>query len=135
MAAIAAKLQVFVACALLLLAVGCQASPFWPLEIGYYHDKCPQAEAVVKGVMQKAISQNPGNGAAMIRMLFHDCFVEVRPPPALMLMSLMSYDHRVIDRRVCMRAGLRRVGADHERGQRRGGEQQQAPGPPRPGCG
>ncbi|KAM3405459.1 hypothetical protein ACQJBY_008127 [Aegilops geniculata] len=76
MAAVAAKLQVLVACALLLLAVGCQASPFWPLEIGYYHDKCPQAEAVVKGVMEKAISQNPGNGAAMIRMLFHDCFVE-----------------------------------------------------------
>nr|XP_040253479.2 peroxidase 2 [Aegilops tauschii subsp. strangulata] len=76
MAAVAAKLQVLVACALLLLAVGCQASPFWPLEIGYYHDKCPQAEAVVKSVMEKAISQNPGNGAAMIRMLFHDCFVE-----------------------------------------------------------
>ncbi|EMS56257.1 Peroxidase 2 [Triticum urartu] len=76
MAAVAAKLQVLVACALLLLAVGCQASPFWPLEIGYYHDKCPQAEAVVKGVMEKAVSQNPGNGAAMIRMLFHDCFVE-----------------------------------------------------------
>ncbi|VAH21355.1 unnamed protein product [Triticum turgidum subsp. durum] len=76
MAAVAAKPHVLVACALLLLAVGCQASPFWPLEIGYYHDKCPQAEAVVKGVMEKAISQNPGNGAAMIRMLFHDCFVE-----------------------------------------------------------
>ncbi|KAE8817660.1 Peroxidase 2 [Hordeum vulgare] len=76
MASVAAKLHVFVACALLLLAVGCQASPFWPLEIGYYHDKCPQAEAIVKGVMEKAIFQNPGNGAAMIRMLFHDCFVE-----------------------------------------------------------
>jgi peroxidase len=66
-----------VASALLLLAVGCHASPYWPLEIGFYHDKCPQAEAVVKGVMEHAISQNPGNGAAMIRMLFHDCFVEV----------------------------------------------------------
>ncbi|XBJ19419.1 hypothetical protein VPH35_010397 [Triticum aestivum] len=76
MAAVAAKPHVLVACALLLLAVGCQARSFWPLEIGYYHDKCPQAEAVVKGVMEKAISQNPGNGAAMIRMLFHDCFVE-----------------------------------------------------------
>uniref|UniRef100_R7VZY2 peroxidase n=1 Tax=Aegilops tauschii TaxID=37682 RepID=R7VZY2_AEGTA len=73
MAAIPANLMV---CALLLLAVGCQASPFWPLQIGFYHDKCPQAEAVVKGVMEKAISKNPGNGAAMIRMLFHDCFVE-----------------------------------------------------------
>jgi hypothetical protein len=66
-----------VAYALLLLAVGCQASPYWPLEIGFYHDKCPQAESVVKGVMEYAISKNPGNGAAMIRMLFHDCFVEV----------------------------------------------------------
>ncbi|XBI30381.1 hypothetical protein VPH35_054139 [Triticum aestivum] len=88
MATVAAKLGVLMACALLLLAVGCQASPFWPLEVGFYHDKCPQAEAVVKGVMEKAISQNPGNGAAMIRMLFHDCFVEgcdasvlLRPDP------------------------------------------------------
>ncbi|KAI4966119.1 hypothetical protein ZWY2020_046466 [Hordeum vulgare] len=73
-AAAVKKLQVLVACALLLLlAVGCRASP---LQIGFYHDRCPQAEAVVKGVMMEAISQNPGNGAAMIRMLFHDCFVE-----------------------------------------------------------
>ncbi|VAH98156.1 unnamed protein product [Triticum turgidum subsp. durum] len=67
------KLYLLVACSLLLLAVGCQASP---LQIGFYHDRCPQAEAIVKGVMMDAISQNPGNGAAMIRMLFHDCFVE-----------------------------------------------------------
>ncbi|KQK21559.1 peroxidase 2 [Brachypodium distachyon] len=72
----AAKVAVLVACALLLLAVGCQASPYWPLEVGFYHDKCPQAEAVVKGVVANAIAQNPGNGAALIRMLFHDCFVE-----------------------------------------------------------
>ena len=68
------KLYLLVACSLLLLAVGCQASP---LQIGFYHDRCTQAEALVKGVMMEAISQNPGNGAAMIRMLFHDCFVEV----------------------------------------------------------
>ncbi|KAF7106562.1 hypothetical protein CFC21_107282 [Triticum aestivum] len=72
-AAGAEKLYLLVACALLLLAVGCQASP---LQIGFYHDRCPQAEAIVKGVMMEAISQNPGNAAAMIRMLFHDCFVE-----------------------------------------------------------
>ena len=75
------KLQALVAFALLLLAVGCQASPYWPLQVGFYHDKCPQAEAIVKDVMEHAISQNPGNGAAMIRMLFHDCFVEVLTTP------------------------------------------------------
>jgi len=73
MAAVAAKMHVLMACALLLLAVGCQASP---LQVGFYHDKCPEAETVVKGVMEKAMSQNPGNGAGIIRMLFHDCFVE-----------------------------------------------------------
>jgi peroxidase len=77
MAAGGARMNALVVCALLLLAVGCHASPYWPLQIGFYHDKCPQAEAVVKSVMEYAISQNPGNGAAMIRMLFHDCFVEV----------------------------------------------------------
>jgi peroxidase len=62
---------------LLLLAVACRASPYYPLELGYYRYKCPQAETIVKTVMEKAIGQNPGNGAALIRMLFHDCFVEV----------------------------------------------------------
>jgi peroxidase len=62
---------------LLLLAVACHARPYYPLQMGYYHDKCPQAESIVKAVMEKAICQNPGNGAAVIRMLFHDCFVEV----------------------------------------------------------
>ncbi|KAF7031772.1 hypothetical protein CFC21_043048 [Triticum aestivum] len=90
MATVAAKLGVLMACALLLLAVGCQASPFWPLEVGFYHDKCPQAEAVVKGVMEKAISQNPGNGAAMIRMLFHDCFVEVLQETNLQTYTIYS---------------------------------------------
>ncbi|XP_006650121.1 peroxidase 2-like [Oryza brachyantha] len=65
-----------VTCALLLLAVACRAHPYWPLELAYYRDKCPQAEAVVKSVVGQAVHQNPGLGAAVIRMLFHDCFVE-----------------------------------------------------------
>ncbi|KAJ1296992.1 hypothetical protein BS78_01G344400 [Paspalum vaginatum] len=64
------------ALALLVLAMACDASPYYPLELGYYRYKCPQAESIVKAVMEKAVAQNPGNGAAAIRMLFHDCFVE-----------------------------------------------------------
>lgn len=69
--------SVFAAALLLLAAAACQASPYYPLELGYYRYTCPQAEAIVKASMEKAIAQNPGNGAAVIRMLFHDCFVEV----------------------------------------------------------
>uniref|UniRef100_A0A0D9VUD1 Plant heme peroxidase family profile domain-containing protein n=1 Tax=Leersia perrieri TaxID=77586 RepID=A0A0D9VUD1_9ORYZ len=68
-----------VTCALLLLAVASQAHPYWPLELAFYRDKCPQAESIVKSVVGHFIHKNPGNGAAVIRMLFHDCFVEFHP--------------------------------------------------------
>ncbi|KAL6650001.1 hypothetical protein ACP70R_014225 [Stipagrostis hirtigluma subsp. patula] len=76
MAASASKMPTLVAVTMLILAVACRASPYYPLQMGYYHEKCPQAEAIVKGVMKKAVYQNPGIGAGIIRMLFHDCFVE-----------------------------------------------------------
>jgi peroxidase len=50
------------------------ASP--QLRFGFYRRSCPPAEYLVKLVVGKAIRNNPGIGAGLIRMAFHDCFVQ-----------------------------------------------------------
>ncbi|CAO2202825.1 unnamed protein product [Urochloa humidicola] len=64
------KLCLVVSCAL-VLATACHG-----LQVGYYRKTCPRAEALVRAEVKKALRANPGVGAGLIRMLFHDCFVE-----------------------------------------------------------
>jgi len=47
--------------------------------IGFYRTKnCADAEAIVTQAVTQAFNQDPGVAPSLIRMLFHDCFVEVR---------------------------------------------------------
>uniref|UniRef100_A0A804RJ48 Plant heme peroxidase family profile domain-containing protein n=1 Tax=Zea mays TaxID=4577 RepID=A0A804RJ48_MAIZE len=45
------------------------------LKLGYYKKTCPGVENVVKYHVAKAIKANRGAGAALVRLIFHDCFV------------------------------------------------------------
>jgi len=64
------ELGILVTCAL-LLAGSCRGAPDTELQVGYYQDTCPKAEAIVRAAVSDA-----GIGAGLIRLLFHDCFVE-----------------------------------------------------------
>ncbi|CAH1436907.1 unnamed protein product [Lactuca virosa] len=67
------RLLFFVLC-LLLVAISASAPPLQP---GSYAKSCPNAELIVRDVMKKAMIRKPRSGASVMRLQFHDCFVNV----------------------------------------------------------
>lgn len=45
------------------------------LSFGFYLDTCPEAEPIVFSWVQKALSDDPRMAASLLRLHFHDCFV------------------------------------------------------------
>lgn len=47
------------------------------VRMDYYIMSCPFAESIVKNTVNRALQDDPTLAAALVRMHFHDCFVEV----------------------------------------------------------
>ncbi|XP_020269156.1 peroxidase 17-like [Asparagus officinalis] len=45
------------------------------LRVGYYSDKCPRVESIVRELMRRAMARDPRSVASVLRFQFHDCFV------------------------------------------------------------
>nr|GMD76534.1 peroxidase 40 [Ipomoea batatas] len=45
------------------------------LSFGLYQDSCPEAEAIVFAWVERVVSEDPRMAASLLRLHFHDCFV------------------------------------------------------------
>lgn len=66
----------FVACVVALaLALLATASNGQPLDACFYDKVCPAALPAIKTVVEQAVAVEPRMGASLLRLHFHDCFV------------------------------------------------------------
>ncbi|MCO5550724.1 hypothetical protein L7F22_004214 [Adiantum nelumboides] len=65
-----------------MLAALCTAGEYggrgraWGMQVGYYEQQCPQAEKIVKEVVQGLLLSDVTAGASLLRLVFHDCQVQ-----------------------------------------------------------
>ena len=45
------------------------------LQFGVYQESCPEAQPIILSWVQSAISEEPRMAASLLRLHFHDCFV------------------------------------------------------------
>jgi peroxidase len=62
---------------LVLLVLATSASSSKVLSPYYYNHVCPKALATIKRVVEAAVYKERRMGASLLRLHFHDCFVNV----------------------------------------------------------
>ncbi|XP_010524521.1 PREDICTED: peroxidase 24 [Tarenaya hassleriana] len=45
------------------------------LNMGFYHETCPQAEGIVREIVSEKVEANPNLAPKLLRIHYHDCFV------------------------------------------------------------
>lgn len=60
-----------------IFSVSLHASSDPPLSLDYYESTCPTILGIVRKEMECAVLSDPRNAALILRLHFHDCFVQV----------------------------------------------------------
>lgn len=68
--------QIFISFTFLLIALGAYLVHGQGTRVGFYSTTCPTAESIIRSTVQTHFRSNPTIAPGLLRMLFHDCFVQ-----------------------------------------------------------
>ena len=68
--------QILISFTFLLIALGAYLVHGQGTRVGFYSTTCPTAESIVLSTVQTHFRSNPTIAPGLLRMLFHDCFVQ-----------------------------------------------------------
>ncbi|KAM0828860.1 hypothetical protein ACQ4PT_067258 [Festuca glaucescens] len=63
-------------CIVMLVVTAFAGGASAQLSTGFYSSSCPGALGAVKSAVQSAVAKEPRMGASILRLFFHDCFVQ-----------------------------------------------------------
>ena len=89
----------FVLSALVFAALASTA--FSQLSPDYYDYSCPNALSAIKSVVEAAIQKERRMGASLLRLHFHDCFVNVRLY-LFVYLDICVYVYQLVSSCLCM---------------------------------
>lgn len=73
--------HLFVTIFCVLSVLGCSLGANAQLSPNFYGARCPRLQIIVRDAMRQAVIREPRLGASILRLFFHDCFVNVRTDP------------------------------------------------------
>jgi peroxidase len=84
----ARRLLAAVAIVVVAAALACGAGA--QLSAGFYSSSCPAVHSIVRQAMSQAVTNNTRSAAAVLRVFFHDCFVNVSKSDRALLILIRS---------------------------------------------
>lgn len=79
---------------LLLISFLMGSSESQLFQVGFYSNTCPQVESIVRAVVREAVISDTNMAAVLLRLHFHDCFVEVSSLYLITKIYLVLLFHR-----------------------------------------
>ena len=74
-------------CLLFLYLIGAATAELSP---DFYNETCPDALSIIESAVNSAVKSEPRMGASLLRLHFHDCFVNASHAPFFYCISIFN---------------------------------------------